>query len=187
MQYFDYLEEIKKIILDYFNFELINNSEYRASIKLKKKVLEFTNGKKTWENKTELFDLLRNKYPAFTFDNQANFVYSERCLRFNATKRSEDLIIMYTIYLSVFNLFCVTIGDFEGSREKSVYVTNTKFIDRGQDTIADELFLIIRKYYPHVKWVPGNILLKSINELKVFPGKLKNDYRIIDVLFTEVR
>ena len=183
-----FLSSIIEILSTYIHEQYINNESYLESIKIREAIYEFTNEKLDWNDRT-IFTDLRTTFPDFNFDNQTHFFYNDRCFQIYVEKQTESLVLAYTIYLSIFGYFTVYSRNYNEQRnsETKYQYDAAIFKEKGVDPFCDKVFQIILKYYPDTVWLPNNILLESIHDLKIYSDRVRKDIQVFDLLFTQNR
>ena len=186
MEYYNYKGNVKKIIEEYFEEDILNEENYIGSSKIRSTISEFTNRKFDWSDRTIFKDLL-NEFGDFNFDNQTHFYNNDRCLQFYAEKEQNNYTISYKIGVSIFNFFSINQSNFVKNKENRYEYEPLKYFDRGEEPFADKIFEIVRQYYPDIKWLPKKLLITPIKNLNIFSDKLRKDITVVDLIFTQNR
>lgn len=179
-------QSISIIFEKYFDEIYINDESYVRSEKISAAIDELTSSRINWIDR-KMFADLQSKFSDFAFDNQTHLVLNHRCLRFYADCNDNDYTISYCISVSIFGYFSVYKQNYTTTPENKFIIEPIMFIEYSADKNCDDIFEIVRKYYPDLIWLPNEVLLKPIYQLGVYSNSIRKDVLIVDLLFTQHR
>ncbi len=178
------LEKIKKIILDYFDVNVINEELYPQSEKIRMLINKFTDCKLDWRDRGIFVDF-RNTFPGYNVFDHTFFYKNDRCLRLIVEKSLGMNCQCFGVMVSIFGFFTVYSCDYDQQADETFIIHPIEFIDKGSNPLCDTFYRIVLEYYPEVIWLPKEIIEMKVQDIGLPNLNYRPDISVGDVLFTQ--